>query len=307
MAPYLRLLGAQLAIGAAAIFARFALTGTGPLGASALRLIIATVPIALFSLVTRSGQRLARRSEMLLACAGLALAVHFGAWLASLRFTSVAVSTLLVCTSPLWTGLYDWLVLRRPIDARFGAALALAGAGLALVVTRHDVPAPIPGHALAGDVLALAGGAAIAIYLLIVRAVRESPEDGPVAIRSIVLRTYAWAALALGAAALLAGDRAPALDDRVAWFGILAMALVSQLVGHTALNAALREFSPSTVAMSTLLEPVAAALLAAAIFHESASPLMALGGLLILCAIGFAATGEALLTPRQAVPTKAAR
>jgi len=303
VAPYLRLFGAQLAIGAAAIFARFALTGTGPLGASALRLAIATIPIVLFALATRSWQRLAWRAEGMLAFAGVALAIHFGAWLASLQYTSIAVSTLLVCTSPVWTGLYDWAVLRRPIDGRFGLGLLLAALGLALVVTRHDVPAPIAGHAPAGDALALAGGAAIAAYLLIVRSVREPPSETPVAIRSIVLRTYAWSAVLLGALALLAGDRIPSINDGVAWFGILAMAFVSQLVGHTALNAALRDFSPSTVAMSTLLEPVAAALLAAAIFHETASPLLAVGGFCILAAIGLAATGPTLLvTPTAPTP-----
>ncbi len=51
---------------------------------------------------------------------------------------------------------------------------------------------------------------------------------------------------------------------RTAWLGILAMALVSQLLGHTALNAALRDFTPSTIALTTLLEPVIAGLLAAA-------------------------------------------
>jgi drug/metabolite transporter (DMT)-like permease len=55
------------------------------------------------------------------------------------------------------------------------------------------------------------------------------------------------------------------------------MALISQLLGHTSLNAALRDFAPSTVAMSTLLEPVFAAALAAAIFHETLSLTAALG------------------------------
>lgn len=73
-----------------------------------------------------------------------------------------------------------------------------------------------------------------------------------------------------------------------AWLGIFAMAFVSQMIGHTGLNAALRDFPSSTVAMSTLLEPVVAALLAVWIFHETASPLTAIGGVLILAAIGLA-------------------
>jgi threonine/homoserine efflux transporter RhtA len=58
--PYLRLLGAQVAIGAAAIFARFALSGAGPLAVSALRLGIAAVIALAIALPFR---RLSMRRE----------------------------------------------------------------------------------------------------------------------------------------------------------------------------------------------------------------------------------------------------
>jgi DME family drug/metabolite transporter len=66
------------------------------------------------------------------------------------------------------------------------------------------------------------------------------------------------------------------------------MALVSQLLGHTALNAALRDFTPSIVAFSTLLEPLAAALLAAITFHEFLGPATIAGGVLVLGAVAVA-------------------
>ena len=64
------------------------------------------------------------------------------------------------------------------------------------------------------------------------------------------------------------------------------MALVSQGLGHTALNAALRDFTPSVIALATLLEPPIAALLAAALFREALSWQIAVGGVLILAAVG---------------------
>lgn len=283
---YFRLFGAQLAIGAAAIFARFALHGTGPFAASALRLAIAAIPLIVIAAATRSRSRLGLRAEAAFALAGVALAVHFGAWLASLLYTSVAISTLLVCTSPIWTALYDALVLHIPVRRTFLAALPLAAAGLALVGAQRSTPAPIPGHALAGDALALLGSLGIGVYLLIVRSAGARPATGqPVPTRQIVARTYAWAAAMLVPVALATGERPPPAGDTLAWFGIFAMALVSQLLGHTALNAALRDFTPSVVAMSTLLEPAFAALLAAAIFHETLSFEAAAGGVLILVAI----------------------
>lgn len=290
---YLRLLGAQLAIGAAAIFARFALHGTGPFAASALRLAIAAAPLVIIAAAARPRARLSLRAEVAFALAGVALAIHFGAWLASLLYTPVAISTLLVCTSPIWTALYDALVLRIPVRRTLLAALPLAAAGLVLVTVQRSTPAPIPGHALLGNALALLGSLAIGVYLLIVRSAGARPATGErVPTRQIVARTYAWAAATLVPIALVAGERPPAISDGLAWFGIFAMAFVSQLLGHTALNAALGDFTPSVVAMSTLLEPAFAALLAAAIFHETLSLSAGFGGVLVLVAILIALRSE---------------
>jgi len=100
-----------------------------------------------------------------------------------------------------------------------------------------------------------------------------------------VARTYSWAALALVPLMLFAHQGPPPLGDARAWFGILGMAIFAQLIGHTVLNAALRDFTPSVVAMATLLEPVSAALLAALLFSEAVTPLTALGGVAILAAV----------------------
>ncbi len=281
--PYVRLLWAQLAIGAAAIFARYALLGAGPLAVSALRLSVA----ALLALaLARGGVWLGRGREASFGAAGLALAIHFAAWIASLAYTSVAVSTLLVTTTPLWTEAYDVVRGRRSFDRAFAAAtiLALCG-GWSIGAARASAPPPVPGHALAGDALALVGAIAIGAYLLIVR---DAGSDGAarLATRHIVARTYGWAALALSLAALGAREGPPAVTNLPAWGGVFAMALISQSLGHTALNAALSDFSPSTIALTTLLEPAIAALLAAAVFHETLSAQMLIGGLLILAAVG---------------------
>jgi drug/metabolite transporter (DMT)-like permease len=100
------------------------------------------------------------------------------------------------------------------------------------------------------------------------------------------VRTYAWAAVGLAAAALAAHQAPPALNDFVSWSGIIAMALVSQLLGHTAMNAALKWFSTSMVAISTLLEPVFAGLLAAFFFAERLSIQAMIGSAIVLASIG---------------------
>jgi drug/metabolite transporter (DMT)-like permease len=280
--PYLVLTVAQIAVGSAAIFARFALTGAGPLAVSASRLTIAAVALLALAAIRSPRERtdLSRRDRVLFAIAGLALAIHFAAWIWSLQYTSVAISTLLVATTPIWTAAYDTRARGLRLSALAFFSFAVAAAGLVMVVGYSIAPPPVPGHAALGAALAVAGAIGIAAYFILIREVRASFGT-----RAIVTQTYTWAAIVLIAAAIAAHQPPPPLSDTAAWGGILAMALISQLLGHTAMNSALRWFSASAVAFTTLVEPIIAALLALAIFGERLSAIAVAGGLLVLGAI----------------------
>jgi drug/metabolite transporter (DMT)-like permease len=283
MRPYLTLIFAQLTVGAAAIFARFALTGAGPIAVSASRLTIAAIALLALAAIRRPREhvKMSGRDRAIFAVAGMALAIHFAAWIWSLQYTTVAISTLLVATTPIWTALYDAVARGLKLSALAFFSFAAAAAGLVMVVGFTATPPPIPGHAVLGAILAIAGAIGIAVYFILIREVRASFGT-----RAIVTQTYTWAAVALFAAAIVTRQPPPPLGDGVAWGGIIAMALVSQLLGHTAMNAALRWFSASAVAFTTLVEPVVAALLALAIFNERLTAIAVAGGLLVLGAIG---------------------
>ena len=276
------LAAAQLAIGAAAIFARFALAGGGPIAVSALRLLVAALPKGIVAARRGAYARIDAPTERRLVWAGFALALHFGCWIASLRYASVAVSTLLVCTTPIWTEAFA-VVRTRRVRGTVLASIACALAGVAIVVG-----APAKSETPLGIGLALAGAVAIAAYLLLVRA--GDPRYGTLA---IVARTYPIAACALIAATVATRDPLPALTNGSAWAGIWAMALISQLFGHTALNAAVRRLSATFVATVTLIEPAVAGLLAAAIFAERLAPATLTGGLVVLAGIAIAVRAEA--------------
>jgi drug/metabolite transporter (DMT)-like permease len=277
---YAVLLSAQLAVGAAAIFARYALHGAAPLIVSALRLTIAAVPLLAYSLYAHRKISLHGRHELLFALSGLALAVHFSTWIASLLYTSVAVSTLLVSTAPVWTALYDFFVRKQPISRIFWLAFLGAAAGVTLIVwAKSPGTAPISGFSMVGDLLAVAGGIAFAAYLIAIRSISHLYPT-----MMVVARTYSWSAFLLLIAACFA-HQSPPENDSMSWSGIVAMALISQLLGHTGINASLRWFSSSTVAFSTLLEPVFAAVLAAIIFSEQLSWQTILGSFMVLGAL----------------------
>jgi drug/metabolite transporter (DMT)-like permease len=295
------LAGAQLAIGAAAIFARFALTGAPPLAVAAARLVIAAGVLILIA----GGRGLRLRSaavrqahddksvrgggSVILIAAGIVLAVHFATWIWSLEYTSVAISTLLVSTTPIWTALYDWIVRKQQLSGLALSALAVGIAGLVLVVGFTVTRPPVPGHEALGGLLALIGAIAIGAYFMLIREVRDAYGT-----RAIVTRTYTWAAIALVAAAAAARQAPPPVAATQAWGGILAMALISQLLGHTAMNAALRWFTASAVALTTLLEPIVAGVLALFIFGERLTPTALAGAALIFVAIAIFLREESL-------------
>ncbi len=279
--PYLILVGAQLAIGAAAIFARYALSGAGPLAVAAARLAIAALILgSIAALLRKPLRKHTPRERAIFICAGVALAMHFATWIWSLEYTTVAVSTLLVASTPAWTAMYDAIVHRRRLSRASLGAFLVGAAGLVMVVGFDRTAPPHPGHQLAGAGLALSGSVAIGAYLILVREIRD--DFGT---RAIVTRTYGWSAAVLVAAALLARQPPPPISAGAAWGGIAAMALISQLLGHTGINASLRWFTPSAISFASLLEPVFAAVLALMLFGEAVSPAAVAGGLLLLGSI----------------------
>lgn len=265
---------AQATIGAAAIFARFALTAAGPLSISALRLGISGAVVVAAALVRGRYRVHDRPTERRLIVAGLLLGLHFAAWIASLRYASVAVSTLLVCSTPVFTEV--WATLRR----RRVRAEALAGIGLALTGVVLVVGFPGPTETPLGIALALGGAVAMAAYLTLV-----GTCDARYGTLAVVARTYPVAALALTMAAFATHDGIPPVAATGAWGGIFAMAFGSQLFGHTVLNAAVRTLSPTFVATTTLLEPMIAAVAAALVFGERLAPATGAGAIAILSAI----------------------
>jgi drug/metabolite transporter (DMT)-like permease len=71
-----------------------------------------------------------------------------------------------------------------------------------------------------------------------------------------------------------------------------AMAIISQIIGHSSYNWALKWFSAGFVAVALLGEPIGATILAYVIFDEGLTWTKFIGGLFILSAIYMAAAGE---------------
>jgi drug/metabolite transporter (DMT)-like permease len=286
---------AVFAVSTAAIWVRLAVEATGEASVGfSLFLAASRLMVAAIALLP-TWRTLARGSvpKSALVCAGaagLCLAVHFATWITSLSFTSIAASTALVTTNPIWVALLSWLVFReRPTPLTGGGiALALAG-GLLIALGGAQTPthssAPNP---LLGDALALVGAWMASLYLLLGR---EAQRRG--------LGTGSYAAIAYSSAAgvllplpWLWGAGYSGYPTPV-YLYLLLMAFLSQLIGHTSINWAVRWLSPTFVALAILFEPLGSSVLGFIIFGEVPGWLVATGALVLLVGAAIALWGAA--------------
>lgn len=222
-------------------------------------LAIAFWRCALGSAATLSWLLLRRRWDMRrvrsrwLLLAGLALAIHFAAWIPSLRLTSVAAATALVATVPIWTALIA-RVMGQQIRWQVWLGIGCAMLGVLLLT---GVDASRGSAALVGDGLALLGGVAAAGYLSAGARVR----------RLLPAAEYNAAVYGLAAGALLliclAVDVPLFGYSMRDWLLIGLMTLLAQLLGHSLVNVVLRHLSATVVGLALLLEVPGAILVAA--------------------------------------------
>ena len=283
--PYIALIGGVLAISTGAIFIRLA-DEAPALVIAAYRVGIATLmilPIALYK-ARDELLNLSIPDLKIALMAGLFLALHFAAWVSSLKYTSIANSVVLVNTSPLWVGIFAPFITKEKIKRLVVLSIFMSVFG-AFIIGYGDYA--LENNALWGDFLALVGGFSMAGYLLMGRKLRQK------------LSLIVYISVCYGSSALILWFLVILLDFPVWGFSgqtvaaFFSMALFPQLIGHSCYNWALKYFSTSFIAVSLLGEPVGSILLAYVLFHEGLSFTKVIGGVFILSAIYLAASREA--------------
>jgi drug/metabolite transporter (DMT)-like permease len=264
-------------------------------------------------------RRLGRRQWALCLLAGTLLAGHFATWVPSVTLTSVASSTALVSTQPVWAALLARALgrqVRRPVW--IGTGVAVVGAAL---LTGADVS--LSARALLGDLLATVGGALAAAYITVGGALRAPPrvdggqpradggqprvdggqprvdggqprvddgqprvDDGQprqeMSTTAYTTICYSTCALLLLILCLATGQRLTGYP-RVTWLQLAALTAGAQLLGHSLVNVVLRTTSPTVVSLAILVE-VPGAIGIAAIWLRQLPPAGTVPGLLVLLA-----------------------
>ncbi|TVP45994.1 MAG: DMT family transporter [Gemmatimonadales bacterium] len=252
------------------------------LAISLWRLLIAVGILAVVVSLRREGwgplRKLPPRAWALGSLAGGLLALHFWSWIASVQYTSIASSVVLVSTQPLCVALLSALFLREHPRRREWVGLMIAVVGAAWIGL-GDLA--IGGTALLGDALALSAAVLAAAYYIVGRALRPHVD-----IWSYVLLVYGTAALVLLAAVLLhPGVALVEGYERRDWWVFLALALGPMLLGHTGVNYALRYVRAYIANLAVLGEPIGATVIAwllPAIAERPPLPTLIGGGLILL-------------------------
>ena len=283
--PYAGIALGLLAVSAASIIVKLIQNEHVPsLVISAYRLTLASLALAPLALTRHRDElkKLTRRDLLLIAIAGIFLALHFATWIESIRFTSIASSTVFVSTSPIFVGILSWILLREKLSRMLIIGLVITVIGGALIGFADSTGMPSTASApdpLKGNMLAIAGAVAVAVYLLIGRSIRSKLSLIP-----YIFVCYSAAAITLIIATLITGENFFGYTT-TAYVGLILLAIFPQLIGHSSFNWALRYLSATYVSITVLGEPIGSTILAFFIFKQQPAELTLIGGVIILIGI----------------------
>ena len=231
-----------------------------------------------------SGARAAQLDWKMLVAAGFAFAGDLAFWHWSIRFTSVANSTLLANLASLFVTLAVWLFWRQRPSTTFAIGLAAALTGVVLLVNSS---LSFSRTALLGDALGVVTAAFYAGYILAVKEVRDRGA-GTLIVMAV---TTTITALFLFPVALVSGEALLPHSAR-GWLILAGLAWISHCAGQGLIAYSLAHLPAAFSSVSLLFQPVMAALFAWVLLGEPLVPLQIAGGVVVLGGIYLARRGS---------------
>ncbi len=280
----LALLGGNLALAFGPWLVRSA--DVGPSASAFWRMALAIPFLFLIAQRTRQPLLLTRRAlywTMILS--GAFFALDLAAWHIGILKTKLANATLFANAASLFFPLWGYLIARSWPGRLEGFAFALALAGTVLLLGRS---AELSRETLIGDLLCLAAGIFYTGYLIVVMKARDELPSWTL---------LAWSTLATAPPLLLI---ALALGEQIMpdnWTPVIALAVVSQLVGQGLMVYVLGKVTPLLFGLALLTQPVVSATIGWLQYGERLGPADAAGALLIAAALVMVRLAE---TPKRA-------
>jgi drug/metabolite transporter (DMT)-like permease len=213
---------------------------------------------------------------LLSAVGGILLALHFATWITSIKYTSIASSTVLVNTHPIFIVALTWLLFREKQSKRALFSIGLTILGGAVISSGDNT---LGSNVLYGDMLAVLGAAFVSGYMLIGRIIRQK-----LSVTAYTLIVYLSCTLTLLTLNLITST--PLYPYSLKEFAIfLALAVCCTILGHSIFNWSLEYVKPTFLSVSMLGEPVFATIWAIFIFAELPTLWNVVGSVMILWGI----------------------
>ncbi|WP_071393744.1 DMT family transporter [Bacillus tuaregi] len=276
--PYFVLVIGVISISTSAIFVKLT---SAPSGITAFYRLLFTVlfMLPLFTYKYMSELKLISKKDWFFSIiSGVFLAFHFILWFESLRFTSVASSTVLVTLQPLFAFIGSYLFFKEVFSGKALLSCVLAIGG-SVMISWGDFY--VSGTALYGDLLALIACVLVTVYFLFGQTVRKR-----ISLITYTFVVYSISTMTLFIYALTKGELFFPYESRD-WLYFILLAVFPTLLGHSLFNWSLKWLSTSTISMAILLEPVGAGILAYFLFQETISWTQAFGSIIIIAGIMF--------------------
>lgn len=288
------LLGA-LILSASAIFVR--LSEVGPLATGMYRMLLALPVFWLWVIadsqkdktegVAPKGLPTSKRDVLLVVMAGLFYAADLAAWHISIGLTTVANSTALGNTAPMFVAIASYLLFKERFTRLFLGGLLLALAGSAILMARSFA---ISADSVMGDALGLLTGVFYAGYILTVARVRRR-----VSTAAVLAISGLTCGLVLGISAWIVGERFIPITA-VGWLWLFGLAYLCQFGGQSLVTAALAYLPASFGSVALLVQPVSTAIIGWIVLAEAITIDKAIGMAAIIGGIWLARKGTPTVT-----------
>ncbi|MET3768174.1 DME family drug/metabolite transporter [Marisediminicola sp. UYEF4] len=222
-----------------------------------------------------------------IALGAVGVVVYPLAFYSAMDLAGVAIGNVVALGSgPLFAAILEWAIERRRPTRRWGAATAVALAGIVILPFGADDADAGRGDLTLGVLLGLLAGAAYAQYTYASSRAIATGHRG----RSIMGAMFGLGAVLLTPVLLATG--APLLQSGGTIAITAYLALGPMFVAYLFFGAALRVLRSSTATTITLLEPVVATVLAVAVVGERLTSLGWSGIALILAGVAIIATAN---------------
>ena len=284
-------IGANIALAFGPWFVRLA--DVGPISSAFWRLSLAA-PLLVIAMVAmkQTPRKLSGLLWITLLLAGLFFAADLASWHLGILKTKIANATLFGNSTSLMFPIYGFLVARAWPNRWQVAALLLAAIGAGLMFGQSY---ELSSQNLVGDLLCALAGLLYTFYFIAMMRARDTMSPLP----ALTLSTLAGI-LPLAIAVPLFGETFLPSD----WGPLIALALVSQVLGQGLMIYALGHLEPIVVGIALLTQPLVGGAIGWFAYGETLGPVDLVGAAIVAAALVLVRRGPR--APAQLAPPGAA-